>query len=190
VVKPAGPNQRYWREGDLLVVMHNTQLPRNVCLVTGERDVVHQERGKIHWAPPWTWALIPFGFIAPLIMSLAGIRMPVVLLWIAVGLGYTKSRRSILMQHAFGRTARRRRWLGYALNGLGPLLGLYFVVVGVMSRDEWYPALGFAVTIAALVVGSLLGLGFRVVRIENETAWLKVRPQVFESLGLSFPPHP
>ena len=41
---PSGAKPRYWREGEFLVVMHRTKLPADVCLMTGDRDVVHQER--------------------------------------------------------------------------------------------------------------------------------------------------
>jgi uncharacterized membrane protein HdeD (DUF308 family) len=174
-VRPEGPNQRYWREGNRLVIMDRTKLP-TICLATGEREVIERIRETVRWAHPAWFLGLPVLLVAFRVSGLLGLLLIFVIGKVVPDVA--------LFEYSLGRRARRRRWLGLGLATLGSLAGVYVFVVAFQDKSEIGLTLGVMLGIAALVGGVLLSRSYWVVSVRDAKLRLRVKPAVFEALGL------
>jgi uncharacterized membrane protein HdeD (DUF308 family) len=160
----------------LLVIMDHTKLP-TICLATGEREVIERIRQTVRWAHPAYLLLLPvvlvvfrFSFIVGLVLM--------------VGIGKVVPGAAVF-EYSLGRRARWRRWAGLGFATLGSLAGIYVFVSSFQARSESGLTIGLAIGFAAFISGVLFSRSYWVVSVREGKLRLRVKPAVFEALGLS-----
>ena len=179
VILPPGPNQRFWREGDRLVIMHGTKLPSTICLGSGQQGVVEHVRRTVRWIHP--------GVLLGILLFVLFVPLGLLVKLIVVAAAYYGSSKAVVVQYGLGAACRRRRRIGLGIAAVSPAAGAYFLVKSLIEGSDSGVTIGLGMIFAGLIAGVLIAQNFWIVRIKDKKVTMKVKPAVLEGLGLGVP---
>lgn len=161
---PSAPGQDFWRQGDVLVCRIGAHLP-DLCLATGAPTGGNIVSKKLQWSPPWCG-------IAVAISPLIGLILILVL------------RKSGHLTYYLSQEAQAKRKKGIFI-GLGILFASFAAIfLGAVAEVGALAVLGGVGFFVGLIMAIVMGVPYRVKKIDKEFIHLKLKPAYWASSGM------